>query len=791
MKFKIEDDPLANQPKPSVPGRNDLCPCGSRKKYKKCCALLQPQVKAGPPAGAVSLPRDPSAIWRSAVHAFEHNDLEKAETECDRLLKLDPADAESLHLRGLIAYRRGDHPESLKYAERAVRQAPRNALFHNTLGIITQALGRLEAAESAYRTALRLDPACSPASINLGDLLETRGQVLEAERYYRSAVEHDPQSPEALNNLGKVLNRLGRPEESVHHLATAVKLHPGLGKAQYNLSCALRALGRKDEALASLTQALKASPEIALAWHDLGLHFKERGVLAEARAAFERAVQLDPKLVEGYLNLGNVFHELGLGDRARACFERASTIKESDALKVRMALSLPGVYQSTQEMAETRDRFAAEIDRLMAEGLRIADPNEEVSLTPFYLAYQGRNDVALLSRVADLFLKACPALGFISPHCVQPGPGFDLSSKQVEIGFISSFLGRQHIVNRVMTEFIAQWPRERFHVTVLHLDWPGAEVKDALREGDRVVKLPFDLTAARERIAAEKLDILFYTDLGLEPWTYFLSFARLAPIQCTSGGHPVTSGVPAIDYYISSTVDETPSAQEHYREKVVLLSERPVCYYPAAVPQLNKGRADFGLADDRRVYLCPMTPFKLQPEMDEIFREILKADEAGEIVFVLNRQPELWQSVQARFARTIPDVLSRLRYLPFLPLPEFIELLRLADVMLDTLSFGGGTTSLEALAIGTPVVTLPGELLRQRATSGLYQRMGVLDCVAHNVEDYVRRAVEIARHPERRAAIKQEILARNHVLFGQQAGLREAGEFLLDALQSRYLPGSD
>jgi predicted O-linked N-acetylglucosamine transferase (SPINDLY family) len=404
-------------------------------------------------------------------------------------------------------------------------------------------------------------------------------------------------------------------------------------------------------------------------------------------------------------------------------------------------------------------------------------------LTPFFLAYQGKNDVHLLSRIADLLLKACPALGYTAPHCAEPLP--EIKERRIELGFISSYFGREHIINRSVSGLIAKLPRDRFRVTLLHLDGPHAEILTALQDGDRLVKVPFTLAAAHERIAAEKLDILFYTDLGLEPWTYFLSFARLAHLQCTCGGHPVTSGVPNVDYYISSSVDEVAHAQEHYRERLVLLPDRPVCYFPAAVPELHKTRADFGLSDERHLYLCPVMPFKLHPAMDQIFGRVLRADPQGELILMTTEQEEIWQRLQARLARNLPDLTARIRYLPRQPLPEFIALLRLVDVILDTVAFGGGTTSLEALAVGTPIVTLPGELMRQRCTYAMYHSMGYYDCVAHDVDDYVRLAIEIAQQPERRAAIKQQILSRNQSLFGQEAGIHEVSQFLSLAMEKK------
>jgi protein O-GlcNAc transferase len=717
------------------------------------------------------------------VRAFEAGQLTLAQAECEQVLRLDPHHAEALHVRGLIAFRQGALPDALDYVKRALKKAPRTALFLNSLGIIRQAMNQAEEAEAAYRAALRADPACASAAHNLGDVLEAQGRWAEAAQCYQQAIRHQPNFPEALNNLGALLIRAENYADAARHLSAAIRLRPDYAKAHYHLARALRALGRRDEAQAALQQTVKLNPALAEGWHDLGLVRKEQGAAREAVAAFEESVRLNPALAEGYLNLGNIFYELGLADKSREYFEQAQAVRPSDALKVRSALSLPGCYDSREQMEEARSQLEADLDRLMAEELRIDDPNEEVALTPFFLAYQGKNDVRLLSRVAELFLKACPALGYVAPHCREPRPAME--ARRIEIGFISSYFGREHIINRSVSGMIAKLPRDHFRVTLLHLDGPCAEILGALRDSDRLVKVPFALAAARARIAAEKLDILFYTDLGLEPWTYFLSFARLARVQCTCGGHPVTSGVPNVDYYISSSLDEAPQAREHYREQLALLPHRPVCYYPAAVAELNKTRADFGLSDERRVYLCPMTPFKLHPETDELFGRILRADPAGEIVFVLNHQRELWQRLQARFARTIPDAAPRLRYLPFQSLPDFVALLRLADVILDTPAFNGGTTSLEALAVGTPMVTLPGEFFRQRATYGLYQLMGLLDCVARDADDYVRLALEIARNPERRAGIQQQILARNQILFGQETGIRELSSLLRSLLEAQ------
>lgn len=691
----------------------------------------------------------------------------------------EPQQADALHLRGLSALRQGDLAAALKFIRQAIRAAPRTATFHNSLGIVHQQSGRIDKAQAAFREACRLDPSFAPAHNNLGDLLEAQGRLPAAEEAYRRALTCHPDFAEAHNNLGQLLNRLGRFQEAAQHLSAAVTLKPDYGRAYYNLSVALKELGLRDDATAALIQAVRLQPDLAQAWHDLGIFFLEKEATDDALAAFEQAISLDPQLIQPHINAGNIHYERGLSDEARRCNERAYAHRPLDALKVRTALMLPGFYDSVEQLEEVRAQFESDLNRLMQERLRIADPLHEVAVVPFYLAYQGRNDVELLSRTADLFLKCSPGLAWVAPHCRNQSR--QRASGRIEIGFISSFFSyQQHILNRAVSGVIKMLPRDRFRVTLLHLDTPCPEILRTLGEGDRLLRVPRGFLEARERIAEAQLDILFYTDLGMEPWTYFLAHARLAPIQVTGGGHPLTSGVPTIDYFISTAIDELPHAQQHYRERAVLLADRPVCFRPAGAPPL-KTRSDYGLPEQPHLYLCPMTPFKLHPLTDRLFAEILRRDPKGELILVTNSQQELWRRLRTRFARTMADCADRIRFLPHQSLPDFIGLLRLADVVLDTPAFCGGTTSLETLAVGTPIVTLPGELCRQRSTFGFYNRMGLTEYVPQNEDDYARLAVRLASESDFRAHLSAGILARNHVLFEQRNGVAMLGDFLAEA----------
>src|SRR5262249_21987089 len=144
---------------------------------------------------------------------------------------------------------------------------------------------------------------------------------------------------------------------------------------------------------------------------------------------------------------------------------------------------------------------------------------------------------------------------------------------------------------------------------------------------------------------------------------------------------------------------------------------------------------------------------------------------------------EHWdRTLAGRFRRAWPDVADRVRFLAPLSGEDFLHLQAAADVLLDPLHFGGGNTSYEAFAVGTPVVTLPGPFLRSRITYACYQQMGVTDCVAHDAEDYVRIALRVAKEPEWRADVRGRILAAHAALYEDAEAVRELEEFLLTAV---------
>jgi protein O-GlcNAc transferase len=158
-------------------------------------------------------------------------------------------------------------------------------------------------------------------------------------------------------------------------------------------------------------------------------------------------------------------------------------------------------------------------------------------MTNFYLAYHEQDDRALQEAVAAMFLETCPALSWTASHCEAPLK----KRKRLKIGICSAFM-RDHTLGKQTLGVIKTLSRKRFEVFLFRL--PGAEDEQSKAidaAADKVVPTPMNLATAHDVIAGEKPDILFYPDIGTDPFTYFLSFARLAPVQMPSWGHPDTT----------------------------------------------------------------------------------------------------------------------------------------------------------------------------------------------------------------------------------------------------------
>jgi uncharacterized protein (TIGR03032 family) len=528
--------------------------------------------------------------------------------------------------------------------------------------------------------------------------------------------------------------------------------------------------GQGGQALRLFRQAAMARPESAEILNHLGNALQDSGDQIEALRAYRRAAALDPAFVPALQNLGYLLVNRGATDEGADWLRKAQEREPTPINRALIATALPVVYTSANDLAERRERLEGEVASMVADGVEV-DTGGSLIPTSFFTAYQGRNDRPLNEQLGQVY-KGYDATGGRSVSTIRRRP---------KVGFLSAYF-RDHTIGRLNIGRLERVSEERFETVVLsvgqHNDALAARFAEA---GEHFVALPRDVPAARKLIAEQELDLLFFADVGMDALTYTLCFSRMAPVQAVTWGHPVTTGSPHMDLFLSSELLEIPEADEHYTERLV----RPptLCTYYER-PELQPGVADrgaFGLTEGANLYVCPQTLFKFHPDFDGMLAGILRDDPKAEIALIKGRAQEWTDQLTERLRMTVDDP-ARIKWLDPVPRARFLDLLAISNVVLDTPHFGGGNTSYEALALGKPLVTLPSDLLRGRITQALYAKAGYTDLVADSPERFVEIAVELGTDQDHRVAASEAIAESCDVLFEDDGEVRDFEQFLSGSL---------
>jgi len=521
----------------------------------------------------------------------------------------------------------------------------------------------------------------------------------------------------------------------------------------------LQRKGQLREAVQSYHAALQIEPTRA-AWHcNLGNLWQQLDDQDQAIACYERALLVDAGCIPARQNLGYLLFNHGRTEEAVAQYNALVKLNASPINRLLAASVLPVVYDSKASVEIWRRKLTDGLDGIIADGGTV-DATESLVPTSFFLAYQGLNDADVMRRLGRICVGS--ELSVAGSGKLKPR-----SDGRLRIGFLSAYF-RDHTIGRLNLGRIQHLDRTRFEVTVLSATGREDSVAAQFRAAaDRYRQIPRDVKAARAAIADQDLDVLIFADVGMDSLTATLAWSRMAPVQCVTWGHPDTTGSPFMDYFLSSELLETPAADAHYTERLVRLPLLATYFErPAAQSKISNQKSSL------HTYLCPQTLFKFHPDFDEVLAGILHADPKAEIVLLEGRVPHWTNALKQRFENTLPGGSSRVRFLPAMPRDQFMNLLASVDVILDPLHFGGGHTSYEALAVGTPVITLPGEFLRSRITQALYRKMRFTELIASSPQHYIKTAVRLGTDRAERARASGQILKTCSILFEDAAEVR-------------------
>jgi protein O-GlcNAc transferase len=700
----------------------------------------------------------------------------------EQILAANPMHAPSLFYLSSMVAADGRPSEAIEMLRRAITIEPNQAAYHYELGNLLSVRGTVDAALSCYLRALELKPNFFQASNQAGLMYQRRGENEQAERHFRDAVRANPNYAKGLNNLGNVLKAKKELKEALQCFEAAVKVQPDYYPAYVNLGETLEWQGRVEEASDNYAKAIQLRPNEFYPYVKLGMTLVVETKLEEAEVIMRRALELKPDDVGALVNLGYALKEQGKYEEALVFYERAT--KQNEQLLVAAIganLSLPPIYKDENEIHAVRKRYSEGLDRLRANAhLYKQRPMQALTLVwgNFLLAYQGLNDCDLQRRygefLGDLLRNDAPE--FFEPMELKVEPG-----RRIRVGILSS-LFRSCTVGSYFKSWITALDKSKIELFVYFTGHgPDIVTKEIQDASDHFMHLVGRTPGIARRVKQDALDILVYPEIGMDAGVCTLASLRLAPVQCAAWGHPTTSGYPNIDYYFSSALMEPPNAAaEHYTEKLVLLDGLGTCYKQPPVPE-GQSRADFGLPEDRTLYFCPQSLFKIHPRNDEVLVSIVERDPKATLVFFQGMFTESTNIFMRRLerlfdARGIAKT-GRVKLLPRLGHAEYLSVNRVCDVMLDTLYWSGGNTSLDALACGLPIVTLPGEMMRGRQSYGMLTAMGIPELIARDTDDYIEIALRLGQDSAWREQISQRIKDSTHRIFGKTEPIRDLERF--------------
>jgi len=400
----------------------------------------------------------------------------------------------------------------------------------------------------------------------------------------------------------------------------------------------------------------------------------------------------------------------------------------------------------------------------------------------FWLAsYAGGNNVVALSSFGD----------FITEHMSRLWPQY-LSAWQkprerkagdkIRIGYISRCFYNQS-VSYYMVNRVIHHDRSKFEVYIYALGERDDEMTQLFSKNSdhfqRYANLS-NLQTSAQSIVDAKLDILIYTEIGMDPATYMLAGLQLAPIQCAMVGHGTTTGLPTIQYYISGDFEPC-NADFHYREKLIRLPNLGAAQYPPPLGScMTSMRKDWNIPEDAILFVSCANGIKHVPERDRILVEILKRVPNACIAIKPYSSYDTGHEMDTRIMAVAKNagVEDRLFIVP--PLKHVGPLLSIADIQLDTYPYGGWTTNMEALYMGLPIVTQEGDMARSRWGAHMLRVLGVYEGIANSADEYVEWAVRFARDSELRQYVKGKIIKKGREsLFNGEAAQLDYEEALL------------
>ena len=619
-------------------------------------------------------------------------------------------------------------------------------------------------------------PSPAPLSPDAPSPLAT---VLDLARTQRMSLPDVFQAAERLNAAGK-------PADAAEIYKTWIAYndaHPLLHLVHFNHSVTLRQMGDLPGAINALRACLKLDPDFGAAHINLGRALEDGGQAAQAiqqwRVYAERTAHSTPDLLKHRLmtlqHIGRVMENAGLMEEAEAALWQA--------IELRPEKTEAGQHWSALRQRQCKWPILTPSEHASARSL--ID-----SMSPLALGCYADDPLFQLAK-AYRYAKSLVGHPDTSAPPRRPPRRISGTGERLRIGYVSSDL-RDHAVGFALREVFELHDKASLEVFAYYIGEPVATDETQTRmkaavDGWHDMGALSDQQAAR-RIHEDGLDILIDVN-GYTKHARTRIFAyRPAPVIVNFCGYPGSMGTPFHNYLIADAHVIPPQSQIYYSEKVLHIACTQPIDRKRAIAE-RPTRAQAGLPADSFVFACFNGSQKITAETFGLWMQILAAT-PGSLLWLLTTNETVDQRLRDLAAATgiAPE---RLVFAPKAPNARHLARIAVADLFLDTFPYGAHSTAGDALTVGLPVLTFPGKTFAARFCASIVAAAGIPDFICRDPQDYVARAIAVAREPKRLKAVRAALdkaretsalrdipgLARRlETLYRQMQAAAEAGE---------------
>lgn len=711
----------------------------------------------------------------------------------------------------IACYARQEYPEVINGCIKRLTQDPGRFELLHLLGVAYLATpGAEKNAIETIGQALKSNPSSDEAWDHYGIACNKTNDFWAASRAYHISLALNPTRPTTWNNLAKNLNELGVYEQAKRAADMALQLRPAFPEAYCNLGTAEKHLGDNTAAKSAYSRAIEALPDYAEAMSNLALVLKEEGDLNGAATLYQRALTEKPDFPDALNNLGNLLLEsgnqirgldilrglsesnpenlnyknnlgvayLGAGNIALAeCVLRE--VLRLNPTHAEAINNLGNALKAQLKVSEAIDHFEAALEI----NPNLVDAYSNLLFSKSYLCAE--DPEVARERAIKYGEKVSEKIGVI-PKFTRHSSGFIR-----RIGFVSADFGEHpvgYFFQSVLEELRGILMAREIDI-YLYSERPPEKTdrlteyfKSSAQYWREIYRIPDRKVV--DTIRNDELDIVF--DLSGHTQGHRLSVfaARVAPVQVTWLGYFATTGIPSMDYILGDPYVTPLSEQRHYVERIMQLPESYLCFSDPGfdiecntLPALETGSITFG---------CFNNPAKINDQVIKVWSQILSSL-PNALLFLKSAafaENTTKSDMVRRFCNHGVDESRLIVEGPALR-QDLLATYRRVDIALDPFPYPGGTTSVEALWMGVPVLSKKGDRFVSHVGESILNNAGLASWIAENDADYVEKAVRFAGDMEMLSQLRKSL--RNTVLSSPLFDARRFARNLVEAMENMWL----